>query len=77
MRIEESEQLNPEVHHKYICGVHVAVYMRTSMEDELAKYQFHFSEYIKKGIKADDIEALYKKVHATIQVDLTIKESKK
>lgn len=47
------------------------------MEDEPEKYQSHFSEYIKKGIEADDIEALYKKVHAAIRADPTAKKSEK
>ena len=37
-------------------------------EDEPEKYQTHFSEYIKKGIEADVLEELYKKVHAAIRV---------
>ncbi|XBI91205.1 hypothetical protein VPH35_028583 [Triticum aestivum] len=42
---------------------------------EPEKYQFHFSEYIKKGIAADDMEALHKKVHATIRADPTMAKS--
>lgn len=47
------------------------------MEDEPEKYQSHFSAYIKKGIEADDFEALYKKVHAAIRADPTLKKSEK
>ena len=47
------------------------------MEDEPEKYQSHFSEYIKRGIEADNIEALYKKVHAAIRADPTAKKSGK
>ncbi|KHN36791.1 60S ribosomal protein L5 [Glycine soja] len=46
-------------------------------EDEPEKYQSHFSEYIKRGIEADGIEALYKKVHAAIRADPTLKKSDK
>ncbi|KAG4978231.1 hypothetical protein JHK82_037506 [Glycine max] len=46
-------------------------------EDEPEKYQSHFSEYIKRGIEADGIEALYKKVHAVIRADPTLKKSDK
>ncbi|KAJ1399012.1 Ribosomal protein L5 eukaryotic/L18 archaeal [Sesbania bispinosa] len=49
----------------------------TLMEDEPEKYQSHFSEYIKRGIDADGIEGLYKKVHAAIRADPTIKKSEK
>uniref|UniRef100_A0A7C8ZHD4 Large ribosomal subunit protein uL18 C-terminal eukaryotes domain-containing protein n=1 Tax=Opuntia streptacantha TaxID=393608 RepID=A0A7C8ZHD4_OPUST len=74
---KESKQLDPEVHRKYIYGGHIAAYMRTLMEDEPEKYQTHFSEYVKRGIDADGLEALYKKVHAAIRADPTIKKSEK
>ncbi|GLT56602.1 hypothetical protein SLA2020_296330 [Shorea laevis] len=74
---KESKQLDAEVHHKYIYGGHVAAYMRTLMEDEPEKYQSHFSEYIKREIEADDLEAMYKKVHAAIRADPTAKKSEK
>ncbi|KAL1329130.1 hypothetical protein HN51_046263 [Arachis hypogaea] len=74
---KEKKELDPEVHRKYIFGGHVASYMRTLQEDEPEKYQSHFSEYIKRGIEADGIETLYKKVHAAIRADPTIKKSGK
>ncbi|XP_057745810.1 60S ribosomal protein L5 [Arachis stenosperma] len=74
---KEKKELDPEVHRKYIFGGHVASYMRTLQEDEPEKYQSHFSEYIKRGIEADGIESLYKKVHAAIRADPTIKKSGK
>ncbi|GMI93029.1 ribosomal protein L5 B, OLIGOCELLULA 7 [Hibiscus trionum] len=74
---KDNKQLDAEVHRKYIYGGHVAAYMRILMEDEPEKYQSHFSEYIKRGIEADNIEALYKKVHAAIRVDPTSKKSEK
>ncbi|XP_038714734.1 60S ribosomal protein L5-like [Tripterygium wilfordii] len=74
---KDDKQLDAEVHRKYIYGGHVAAYMRTLMEDEPDKYQSHFSEYIKKGIEADNLEEMYKKVHAAIRADPTIKKSEK
>ncbi|XP_050383510.1 60S ribosomal protein L5 [Argentina anserina] len=74
---KDNKQLDAEVHRKYIYGGHVAAYMRTLMEDEPEKYQTHFSEYIKKGIEADNIEEVYKKVHAAIRADPTMKKSSK
>ncbi|XP_027335510.1 60S ribosomal protein L5-like isoform X3 [Abrus precatorius] len=74
---KEKKELDAEVHHKYIFGGHVAAYMKMLMEDEPEKYQSHFSEYIKQGIDADGIEGLYKKVHAAIRADPTIKKSEK
>ena len=47
------------------------------MEDEPEKYQSHFNEYIKHGLDPDGIEAMYKRVHAAIRADPTIKKSDK
>ncbi|XP_047316285.1 60S ribosomal protein L5-like [Impatiens glandulifera] len=74
---KESKQLDADVHRKYIYGGHVAAYMKSLIEDEPEKYQTHFSEYIKKGIEADGIEEIYKKVHAAIRADPTQKKSGK
>jgi large subunit ribosomal protein L5e len=46
-------------------------------DEEPEKYQAHFSEYIKKGIEADDMEALYKKVHAAIRANPSMAKSTK
>ncbi|XP_039030681.1 60S ribosomal protein L5-like [Hibiscus syriacus] len=74
---KDSKQLDPEVHRKYIYGGHVAAYMRTLMEDEPEKYQSHFSEFIKRGIEPDNIEGMYKKVHAAIRANPEAKKSEK
>jgi hypothetical protein len=47
------------------------------MDEEPDKYQSHFSEYIKKGIEPESIEEMYKKVHAAIRADPTVKKSEK
>jgi large subunit ribosomal protein L5e len=74
---KENKQLDADVHRKYIYGVHVADYMKVLMEDEPEKYQSHFSEYIKREIEPESIEELYKKVHAAIRADPTVKKSEK
>ncbi|KAJ0792995.1 putative ribosomal protein L5 eukaryotic/L18 archaeal [Helianthus annuus] len=74
---KDGKQLDAEVHRNYIYGGHVASYMRTLMEDEPEKYQTHFSEYIKVWVEVDNIEELYKKVHAAIRADPTPKKSEK
>ncbi|PIN23121.1 60S ribosomal protein L5 [Handroanthus impetiginosus] len=74
---KDSKQLDAEVHRKYIYGGHVAAYMNTLMEDEPEKYQAHFSEYVKRGIEPDNLEELYKQVHAAIRADPTEKKSEK
>ncbi|OAY71719.1 60S ribosomal protein L5 [Ananas comosus] len=74
---KDEKQLDAEVHRNYVFGGHVASYMRMLMEDEPEKYQSHFSEYIKRGIDPDDMEGLYKKVHAAIRADPTMVKSNK
>ncbi|XP_073271259.1 large ribosomal subunit protein uL18-like [Primulina huaijiensis] len=74
---KSSKQLDPEVHRKYIYGGHVASYMNNLMEDEPEKYQSHFSRFIKKGIESENMEEMYKKVHAAIRADPTKKKSEK
>ncbi|KAL7152073.1 hypothetical protein ABFS83_04G073800 [Erythranthe nasuta] len=74
---KDNKQLDSEVHRKYIYGGHVASYMNALMEDEPEKYQSHFKEYIKRGVEADNIEEMYKKVHAAIRADPTPKKSDK
>ncbi|KAL6189468.1 hypothetical protein ACLB2K_040857 [Fragaria x ananassa] len=74
---KDSKSLDAETHRKYIYGGHVAAYMGTLIEDEPEKYQTHFSEYIKKGIEAEGIEELYKKVHAAIRADPLEKKTAK
>nr|KYP44665.1 60S ribosomal protein L5 [Cajanus cajan] len=74
---KDKKELDPEVHRKYIFDGHVASYMKTLMEDELEKHQSHFSDYIKRGLEPDGLEELYKKVHAAIRADPSIKKSEK
>ncbi|PKA60202.1 60S ribosomal protein L5-1 [Apostasia shenzhenica] len=74
---KDDKQLDSDVHRKYIFGGHVADYMRSLMEDEPEKYQSHFSEYIRRGIGPEEMEELYKKVHAAIRADPTVKKSTK
>ncbi|XP_074582861.1 large ribosomal subunit protein uL18-like [Curcuma longa] len=74
---KEDKQLDADVHRKYIFGGHVAAYMRILMEDEPEKYQTHFSEYIKKGVSPDNMEELYKKVHAAIRANPSAVKSTK
>lgn len=50
-------------------GVHIADYMRSLSESDNEAFQKQFSRYVKAGIKADDIEALYKKAHAQIRAN--------
>ncbi|KAL8215124.1 hypothetical protein R6Q57_004573 [Mikania cordata] len=74
---KDDKSLDVDVHRKYIYGGHVCSYMNALMEDEPEKYQTHFSEYIKAGVEADNLEELYKKVHAAIRADPTPNKTEK
>jgi len=69
-RDEDSKEwsFDPEVHKKYIFGGHVADYMN-AIKDDSEAFERQFSRYVKAGIKAGDLEALYKKAHAEIRKD--------
>jgi len=62
----EEKQFSAEVHRKHIFGQHVADYMRQLLEEDEEAYKKHFSQYIKLGITADDLEDIYKKAHEAI-----------
>jgi len=58
-----------EGHKARIFGLHVADYMRHLQEEDPEKYEAHFSQYIKAGLTANDIEGMYKMAHAAIRKD--------
>ncbi len=74
---KETKSLDADVHRKYIFGGHVAAYMKTLKEDEPEKYQSQFSQYVKRGIEPENMEELYKSVHAAIRADPTVKHTEK
>lgn len=53
----------------YIFGEHVANYMRELKENDPDKYSTLFSEYIKQGVEADDLENLYADAHKQIRAE--------
>jgi len=65
----DSKAFNAEVHRSHIFGQHVADYMRTLEEEDNEAFKRQFSRYIALGIRADDLEEIYKKAHATIRAD--------
>ena len=50
-----------------IFGAPTAAYMKLMQEENAEKYNKHFSRFIKAGIKADDLEAKWGSVHASIR----------
>lgn len=71
----ESKDFTAEVHRKHIFGQHVADYMRKLAEEDEEAYKRQFSGFVKEGVDADSIEALYKKAHDAIRADPASKET--
>jgi len=65
----EGKSLNADVHRKHIFGLHVSEYMKTLLDEDEAAFKRQFSKFIKEGIGADGLEALYKKAHNTIRAN--------
>lgn len=65
----DSGEFNAETHRKYIMGGHVADYMTHLQDEDSEAYQRQFGKYIKMGVTADGMEAMYKKVHTAIRAD--------
>jgi len=65
---EEKDTLDAEVLRNYIFGGHVADYMR-ELAEEPERYNRQFSQFIKAGISADDLEGMYTKAHEAIRAD--------
>jgi len=62
-------QFDADVCRKYIFGGHVSDYMKKLEEENEERYKSQFSQYIAKGVGADDLEDLYAKVHAAIRAN--------
>jgi large subunit ribosomal protein L5e len=60
-------EFNAKALRDHIFGQHVANWMRQLKERDDGSYEKHFSQYVKAGVTADDIEGLYKKAHAAIR----------
>jgi large subunit ribosomal protein L5e len=74
---KEKGEYKADVHRKHILGVHVADYMKQLQGDDDDAYKRQFSQYIKNGITADSVEAMYKKAHAEIKKDPAAKPNPK
>jgi large subunit ribosomal protein L5e len=65
----ESGEFSAETHRKHIMGGHVADYMKYLQDEDSDAYQRQFGKYIKLGIEPDNMEQMYKDVHAAIRAD--------
>merc|ERR1711926_10553 len=73
----ESKEFNAEVHRKHIMDVHVADYMRQLMDEDEESFKKQFSQFVKNGIVADNVENMYKNAHAAIRADPNLKKEPK
>lgn len=64
---KEDKKFDPAELKKRIFGGHVADYMKSLQGSDPEAYQAHFSRFIKAGVKAEGIEAMYKQAHAAIR----------
>jgi len=65
----ETKTFNAEVHRSHIFGQHVADYMKTLEEEDNEAFKRQFGKYISLGIRAEDLESIYKKAHSAIRSD--------
>jgi large subunit ribosomal protein L5e len=65
----DAKKLDAGVLRKYIFGGHIADYMRLLEKENSERFKKQFSQYVKAGVKAGDIEPTYKKAHAAIRAD--------
>lgn len=65
----EGKQFNADVHRAHIFGQHVADYMKLLEEEDPEAFKRQFSQYVKLGINADQVEAIYKNAHSAIRAN--------
>jgi large subunit ribosomal protein L5e len=63
-----TEEFHPEVLKKYIYGGHVKEYME-KLKGDKEKYAQQFGDYIKAGITADKLEAMFRDAHKQIRAN--------
>ena len=66
---KESKEFDAEAMKDRIFGAHVSEYMEKLMDEDNAKYQQLFADYIKEGVEPDGMEDLYTSVHEAIRED--------
>jgi len=66
---KETKKYSPKDHRHKIFSQHVADYMRHLLEEDSSKYASQFSDYVKEGINADNLEEMYLNVHENIRKD--------
>jgi len=65
----DDKSLDADTLRKHIYGGHVAEYMEEMQEEAPEKYQSHFAKWIEAEVEPEDLEDLYKEVHANIRAE--------
>jgi len=73
----EKKEFKADIHRRHIFGLHVADYMKELKGEDEDAYKRQFSQYIKAGINAESVEAMYKKAHAEIRKDPEAKKKQR
>jgi len=73
----QNGKFDSRVLRKYIFGGNVADYMKHMKEQDSGKYEKHFAKFIKAGVKPEDLEKQWQKVHKAIRADPSPKKSTK
>lgn len=66
---EEADEFNAEVHRDHIFGKHVSNYMQQLEEEDEDAFKRQFSRFVKLGVSAANMEAMYKTCHSSIRED--------
>jgi len=64
---KEEKRYDAKAHRERIYGVHVGKYMKDLKDSNEEEYKAKFSQFIKNGITAENIEKKYKELHAAIR----------
>jgi len=68
-QVDEKVKFDSRVLKKYIFGGHVADYMTKLQDENEEAYETQFRNYIKEGIKAEELESIYATAHEKIRED--------
>jgi len=65
----EKKSYDAKMHRDRIMGKHVASYMKTLQAEDPDDYKRQFAHYVKSGVSADMVEAMYEKAHKSIRAN--------
>jgi large subunit ribosomal protein L5e len=74
---KEEKAFKADVLRKHIFGTHIGEYMKKLRESNPAQFESQFARFVKAGIDEKKIEEVYKKAHAAIRADPSVKITQK